>query len=135
MLRGKENNAGDAKVWSVEDDLVVYDHLKSYMPGPKLAKSPKVAALVAKLSASADEIVARFLALDAMSEVRSLELGSNTSIEGKSRDHSLGLMVTFAGHGQRQAYLKSAERAEFNAFVEPFVSETFVFDFESGGVE
>ena len=48
MLRGKENNAGDAKVWSVEDDLVVYDHLKSYMPGPKLAKSPKVAALFAR---------------------------------------------------------------------------------------
>ena len=60
MSRGKENNAGDAKVWSVEDDLVVYDHLKSYMPGPKLAKSPKVAPLVAKLSASADEIVARY---------------------------------------------------------------------------
>jgi hypothetical protein len=60
MLRGKENNAGDAKVWSVEDDLVVYDHLKSYMPGPKLAKSPKVAALVAKLGCDADQIVARF---------------------------------------------------------------------------
>ena len=68
-------------------------------------------------------------------QVRSLELGSNTSIEGKSRDHSLGLMVTFAGHAQRQAYLRSAERAEFASFIEPFVRETFVFDFESGGVE
>ena len=70
MSRGKENNAGDAKVWSVEDDLVVYDHLKSYMPGPKLAKSPKVAALVAKLGCDADEIVARFGELVDMSPAR-----------------------------------------------------------------
>ena len=60
MLRGKENNAGDAKVWTVDDDTTLWDQLQSEVPAPKLAKSPKVAALVAKLSASADEIVARF---------------------------------------------------------------------------
>ena len=60
MLRGKENNAGDAKVWAVDDDITLWDQLQSEVPAPKLAKSPKVAALVAKLSASADEIVARF---------------------------------------------------------------------------
>ena len=60
MSRGKENNAGDAKVWSVDDDTTLWDQLQSEVPAPKLAKSPKVAALVAKLSASADEIVARY---------------------------------------------------------------------------
>ena len=60
MLRGKENNAGDAKVWTVDDDITLWDQLQSEVPAPKLAKSPKVAALVAKLSASAEEIVARF---------------------------------------------------------------------------
>ena len=67
-------------------------------------------------------------------QVRSIELGSNTSTEGQSREHTLGLMVTFAGHAQRAAYLRSAERADFVAFAQPFVAEWFVFDFESGGV-
>ena len=60
MLRGKENNAGDAKVWTVDDDITLWDHLESEVPSPKLAKSPKVAALVAKLGCGADEIVARY---------------------------------------------------------------------------
>ena len=67
-------------------------------------------------------------------QVRSIELGSNTSNENRSRSHSLGLLVTFDSHGQRSAYLRSAERAEFAAFADPFVAEWFVFDFESGGV-
>ena len=86
MLRGKENNAGDAKVWSVEDDLVVYDHLKSYMPGPKLAKSPKVAALVAKLSASADEIVARYGELVDISGPARLRLDEAVKAEARARE-------------------------------------------------
>ena len=43
-------------------------------------------------------------------------------------------MATFAGRAQLHAYLRSAERAEFVAFAEPFVDEWFVFDFESGGL-
>ena len=86
MSRGKENNAGDAKVWSVEDDLVVYDHLKSYMPGPKLAKSPKVAALVAKLSASADEIVARYGELVDISGPARLRLDEAVSAKARARE-------------------------------------------------
>ena len=43
-------------------------------------------------------------------------------------------MVTFGGHAQRAAYLRSPERAEFMSFADPFVAEYFVFDFESGGV-
>jgi hypothetical protein len=81
-----------------------------------------------------DEIVARFVALDSMSEVRSVEIGSNRSAERKSREHTLGLMVTFSGHSERASYLRSAERAEFTSFAAPFVDEWFVFDFESGGV-
>jgi hypothetical protein len=82
--------------------------------------------------APVDEIVARFLALDALSEVRSVELGSNSSTEKASRGHSLALMVSFSGHKQRAAYLNSPERIAFRAFAEPFVDEWFVFDFESG---
>ena len=81
-----------------------------------------------------DEIVARFVALDAMSAVRSVEIGSNRSTERKSREHTLGLMVTFGGHSERAAFLRSAERSEFLSFAAPFVDEWFVFDFESGGV-
>ena len=74
------------------------------------------------------------LLLRCLSQVRSVELGSNTSVEQCSREHTLGLLVTFAGVAQRAAYLRSAERAAFNAFAEPFVTERFVFDFESGGL-
>ena len=42
--------------------------------------------------------------------------------------------VPIAGTKQRAAYLRSAERAEFESFCKPFVSESFVFDFESGGL-
>ena len=59
MLRGKENNAGDAKVWTVDDDITLWGQLSSEVPSPKLAKSSKVASLVAKLGCGADEIVAR----------------------------------------------------------------------------
>ncbi|CAH0379896.1 unnamed protein product [Pelagomonas calceolata] len=86
MALGKENNAGDAKVWSVEDDLVVYDHLKSYMPGPKLAKSPKVAALVAKLSASAEEIVARYGELVDISGPARLRLDEAVKAKARARE-------------------------------------------------
>ena len=44
-------------------------------------------------------------------------------------------MVTFAGTVERQAYLDSDERRAFLAFAEPFVTEWFVFDFESGLVD
>ena len=73
-------------MWSVEDDLVVYDHLKSYMPGPKLAKSPKVAALVAKLSASADEIVARFGELVDISGPARLRLDEAVKAKARARE-------------------------------------------------
>ena len=106
--------------------------------------------------APVDEIVARWLALDALTavrcstpsrailscdpyteacpvlQVRTLELGSNMSREGKSREHTLGLMATFAGARERDAFLSSPERAAFVAFTEAFVEDTFVFDFESG---
>ena len=68
-------------------------------------------------------------------QVRSLELGSNSSRERHSRGHALGFMVTFTGMTQRQNYLGSAERAAFLAFAEPFVEEWFIFDFESGVVD
>jgi len=85
--------------------------------------------------APVDEIVARYLALDALKEVRSLELGSITNSNmAESRGHSLGLMATFAGLRQRDVFLASPERREFVAFCEPFVSETFVFSFESGAI-
>jgi hypothetical protein len=81
-----------------------------------------------------DEIVARFTSLDSLKTVRSVELGSNSSTEDRSRGHTLGLMATFAGTAERDAFLKSMERAAFNAFIEPHVAESFVFDFESGMV-
>jgi len=43
-------------------------------------------------------------------------------------------MATFAGSAQRDAFLRSPERAAFLAFCEPFVSEWFEFGFESGAV-
>ena len=85
-------------------------------------------------SAPIDEIVARFLALDALPAVRSIELGSNSSTEQRSHGHNLGLMATFAGTTERDAFLKSAERAAFLAFAQPFIDDSFVFDFESGAV-
>ena len=69
------------------------------------------------------------------SQIRSLELGSNSSSERHSRGHALGFMVTFSGMTQRQNYLGSSERAAFLAFAEPFVEEWFIFDFESGVVD
>ena len=86
-----------------------------------------------------DEIVARFLTLDSLSSVRTVELGtvmssSPSSTEQQSRGHSLGMLVSFAGTAERRAFLSSAERAEFLSFLEPFVSDRFVFDFESGAV-
>jgi len=82
-----------------------------------------------------EEIVAKFTELDALPSVRCLELGSNSSSERHSRGHSLGFMVSFVGMSQREAYLRSAERAAFIAFAEPFVQEWFIFDFESGLVD
>jgi len=84
--------------------------------------------------APVDEIVARFLAFDSLGSVRSIELGSNSSSEQRSRGHSLGMLVTFAGLSQRNSFLNSPERAAFNAFLKPFVAEWFVFDMESGVV-
>ena len=81
-----------------------------------------------------DDIVARFLALDDLSSVRSLELGSNSSTSHHSRGHSLALLVTFAGTSQRNHFLKCRERAAFMEFLEPFVAEWFTFDFESGAI-
>ena len=66
--------------------------------------------------------------------MRTLELGSNSSAERLSRGHQLALLVTFAGQAQRAAFLRSPERAAFRSFVEPFASESFVFDWESGSV-
>jgi hypothetical protein len=68
-------------------------------------------------------------------QVRSLELGSNSSGERRSRGHTLGFLVTFAGMTQRHTFLSSAERAAFLAFAEPYVEEWFVFDFESGLID
>ena len=83
-----------------------------------------------------DEIVARFLALDSLEEVRSVELGTNAAPDSsESRGHHLALMVTFAGGQQRARYLASAARAEFLSFIEPFVADTFAIDFESGLVQ
>jgi len=87
-----------------------------------------------KPGAPLDEIVARFTSLDSMRTVRSVELGTNSSTEQRSRGHTLGLMATFAGEAQRRAFLKSAERIAFNAFLEPYAEDSFVFDFESGAV-
>lgn len=67
-------------------------------------------------------------------QVRTLELGSNISSEGKSRQHTLGLMATFVGARQRDAFLNSPERAAFTTFAEAFAEECFVFDFESGAL-
>jgi len=85
--------------------------------------------------APVEELITRFIELDALASVRSLELGSNSSRERHSRGHALGFMVTFTGMTQRQNYLGSAERAAFLAFAEPFVEEWFIFDFESGVVD
>ena len=68
-------------------------------------------------------------------QVRSLELGSNSSSERKSRGHTLGFLVSFSGVSERQAYYASPERAAFIAFAEQYVEEWFVFDFESGLVD
>tara|TARA_B110000008_G_scaffold278538_1_gene322644 strand:+ start:2469 stop:2684 length:216 start_codon:yes stop_codon:yes gene_type:complete len=68
------------------------------------------------------------------SQVRSLELGSNTSEEEKSQQHTLALLVTFTDHALQSSFLKSNERADFLAFAEPFVDEWFIFDFVSGGL-
>lgn len=87
-----------------------------------------------KPSAPVDELLARFLALDELGAVRSIELGSNSSTERLSRGHTLGLMATFAGTAERDAFLTSPERAAFLSFAEPHVEEWYAFDFESGVV-
>ena len=84
--------------------------------------------------APVDELVARFLALDAMPDVRTVELGSNTSTERNAREHTIALLVTFAGHPQRQRFLRSKERAEFLDFAAPFIDDEFVADWESGAL-
>ena len=86
------------------------------------------------VGAPLDEIVARFLAFDSLETVRSIELGTNSSGEQRSRGHSLAMLVTFVGTEERNAFLRSPERTAFKAFLEPFVAEWFVFDFESGAV-
>ena len=86
MLRGKENNAGDAKVWTVDDDITLWDQLQSEVPSPKLAKSPKVAALVSKLSASADEIVARYGELVDISGPARLRLDEAVKAKARARE-------------------------------------------------
>uniref|UniRef100_A0A6V4VW48 Stress-response A/B barrel domain-containing protein n=1 Tax=Prymnesium polylepis TaxID=72548 RepID=A0A6V4VW48_9EUKA len=81
-----------------------------------------------------DEIVAAFLSLDQLEGVKSVELGTNCSREGKSREHMLGFLLTFKGRQQLKAFLTSSERAAFLSSIEPYVSDDFVFDFESGVV-
>ena len=81
-----------------------------------------------------DEIVARFLSLDQVDSVESVEIGSNCSREGKSRDHQLGFMITFADRKKLKMFLVSEDRATFLSSIEPYVSDEFVFDFESGVV-
>jgi hypothetical protein len=82
--------------------------------------------------APVDAIIASYLSLDRLDMVGSIEAGLNTSTEEQSRGHVLGLMASFVGCEEREMFLKSKERADFKAFVEPFVKEWFVFDFEGG---
>ena len=87
-----------------------------------------------KIGAPVEEIVAAFVALDGMPAVRSIELGSNFSSEGKSRNHNLGMLVTFGSQADRVAFLASERRAAFLEFAGQYVEEWFVYDFESGAV-
>ena len=84
--------------------------------------------------APVDEIVASFLALDELPCVRSIELGSNASAEGHSREHGLGFLVTFSSSADRFAFLRSERRAAFKEWATQYVDEWYVFDFESGAV-
>ena len=79
--------------------------------------------------APVDALVAHCLSLDGMGTV-SLEAGLNTSTEEQSHGHVLGLMASFTGREERDAFLNSKERAAFKAFAKPFVKEWFVFDFD-----
>lgn len=87
-----------------------------------------------RAGAPVEEIIGAFIALDAMPAVRSIELGSNFSSEGKSRNHTLGFLVTFGGQPDRAAFLASEQRAAFLEFAGQYVEEWFIYDFESGAV-
>ncbi|KAL3914915.1 MAG: hypothetical protein SGPRY_007453 [Prymnesium sp.] len=81
-----------------------------------------------------EQIVASFLLLDQIEGVRSVEVGTNASKEGKARDHTLAFLLTFSGQHQLSGFLQSPERAAFLLSIQPFVSEDFIFEFESGVV-
>lgn len=107
---------------------------KRARPAARLRRLRHFTSMKLKPGAPADEMVAMFLAVDAMAEVKSVELGANRSTENSSREHSLGFLVTFGSEPAREKYLASTERAEFISFCDRHVDEWFVFDFESGSV-
>lgn len=79
-----------------------------------------------------EDVIARFLALDSLPSVRSVELGTNTSTEKTSRGHSLCFLVTFTGTAQRNSFLAAPEFVAFNSFLKTLAEEQFVVSFESG---
>ena len=84
-----------------------------------------------KPTAPADEIVARFLGLDALPMVRTIDFGTNCSPEGKARGHTHGFLITFDDIAARDAYLTDPEHVAFGEYAGSYIEDVYVFDFIS----
>lgn len=83
--------------------------------------------------AAVEKVVTAFKALPKkISEIHSLESGTDVSIEGKSKGFTHCFFVTFKSEADRKTYLPHPEHKKFVELVKPVIEDVLVFDYWTG---